>query len=333
MSEAAAPDMDADRPAESLGEDGGAGWPISRYLLAVALASAVALAALGWARPSLFTSPLMAAGLGHRFAEAPPGSFYAERVAPILESQCAGCHGPRLQRARLRLDTLGDLTLGGKNGRVVAPGDPQASELYTRLLLPKSDRRAMPAGNKPPLPADDIRVIELWIAAGASGATRLGDIADAPPPPAPPVKVDAPDAQAVANARARLAPEVEALQQRYPGTVSYLSRSSEDLAVDAQRLGASFGDEDLANLAALGKAVTRLDLSGTAITDASAPTLARFEALQSLRLIGTATGDATLAGLSGMPALKTLTVIDTHASPESIAELRGRGVRVYDARE
>jgi hypothetical protein len=308
-------------------------WSFRRYLLAVLAASSVAIGALGWARPSLFTSPLVVAGLGRHLGDAAPDSFYAVRVAPILDEQCAGCHGPRLQRARLRVDTWGDVRLGGKSGRVVVPGDPHASELYTRLLLPQDDPRAMPAGDKPPLAPDEIRVIELWIAAGASRETRVDQVANAPPPPTPPVRIETPDAHAVAQARAPLDAQVRALGARYPGSISYLSRAAADLVVDAQRLGASFGDDDLAQFATLSPALSRLDLSGTAITDAAATTLASFARLEVLRLNGTGIGDATLAALAGIPALKSVTVIDTKASPRRIAELRQRGVRVYDVRE
>lgn len=307
------------------------GWPLSRYLLAVALATTAAIGALAWARPSVFTSPVVVAGLGRHRAEPQPGSFYAVRVAPILEQHCVGCHGPRLQRARLRMDTLGDVTLGGKGGRVVVAGDPRASELYRRLLLPKSDRRAMPAGSKPPLPADEIRVIELWIASGASGDTRVEDIANAPPPPTPPVKIETPAADFVAKVRAPLDAQVRALGERYPGSIAWISRASGDLTVDVQRLGTSFGDADVARLEPLARGITRMDLSGTAITDAVP--LSKFERLEHLRLNDTNTGDAVLDAVATLPALESLTLIGTRARTERIADLRRKGVRVYDASE
>jgi hypothetical protein len=291
----------------------------------------VALGLLALARPSVFTSPLVIAGLGHRFAEPRPDSFYAVRVAPILEEQCAGCHGPRLQRARLRVDSLGDVILGGKSGRVVVAGNPAESELYRRLLLPASDPRAMPAGNKPPLSAPEKRVIELWIASGASGHTRVAEIADAPPPPSPPVKIETLDAEAVAAARASLEVRVRELGERYPGSISYLSRSSADLGVDVQRLGPSFGDEDLARLTPLAAAITRLDVSRTAVTDA-AP-FAAFDRLEHLRVDDTAVGDGVVDAASQLRALKSLALVGTRASAARIAGLRATGVRVYDGSE
>lgn len=303
-----------------------------RYLLMVVLATAGALGALAWVRPSIFTSIAVLSGHGHLFAESLPGSFYAERVAPILEKNCAGCHGPRLQRARLRLDTLGDVQLGGKNGPVLDAGNPQTSTLYKRLLLPRSDKHAMPAGNKPPLAQDELRVIELWIAAGASGATPVDSIAGAPPP-SPPIVIEPLDVEAVAKARAPLDAQVRALFARYPNSIGYLSRDSAALTVDVQRLGADFDDADLAQFEPVAAAVSRLDLSGTAITDAAAATLAVFGHLEALRLNGTRTGDGALTAVSQMRGLTTLTLFDTNASPERIAELRQRGVRVYDASE
>ncbi len=306
------------------------GWSMRRYLLTVLLATAVALAGLACARPSIFTGIVVALGIGHRWAEVLPDSFYAVRVAPILEEHCASCHGPRLRRARLRLDSLGDLSLGGKSGAAVVPGNPHASELYTRLLLPRSDKRAMPAANKPPLTANQIRVIEMWIASGASGRTLVDEIKGAPPPPTPPIVIAPLDLEAVVKARAPLEEEVAALSERYPQVISYLSRDSARLAIDAQRLRHRFQDSDLALFEPLAVQVARLDLSGTAITDAAA--LAAFENVETLRLNDTDIGEAAIAAIGRMPNLKTLTILDTQLTPEHVAQLRERGVKVYDGR-
>ena len=242
------------------------------------------------------------------------------------------CALPIWQRARLRLDSLGNVKLGGKSGAAVMPGKPAESELYQRLLLPKGDKRAMPAGNKPPLSGDEVRVIELWIAAGASGRTLVSAIDGAPPPPAPPIEIAPLDAEAVARARAPLDEQVQALSRLYPDALAYLSRDSARLTIDAQRLGSSFKDADLSQLAPLAPNVIRLDLSGTAISDAAAESLAAFEHLEVLRLNDTDASDALLTATAGMPRLRTVTLLGTPVSPERVAELRNRGVKVHDGR-
>ncbi|HEY4395621.1 MAG TPA: c-type cytochrome domain-containing protein [Polyangia bacterium] len=92
----------------------------------------------------------------------PPG--YAHDVAPLLARWCVDCHSGREPQAGLWLDSYAGVMRGGDTGPVVVPGDPGAS-----LLLAKIERRHRPA--MPPrrkLPADAIKLIRGWIAAGAS---------------------------------------------------------------------------------------------------------------------------------------------------------------------
>ena len=47
---------------------------------------------------------------------------------------------------------------------------PRHSELFARISLPPSDDRAMPPSGKTPLTEDEVTVIRLWIAGGASAS-------------------------------------------------------------------------------------------------------------------------------------------------------------------
>ncbi len=332
MSEAASSDAQQEPAPDA--QDGAQhqarGWPLRRYLLLVAGVTALALGALAWARPSMFTGIVAASGHGHRVAQLDADSFYAQRVDPLLQAQCAGCHGPRLQRARLRVDTLGDLRLGGKSGPVVIAGDAQASELYRRLLLPKGDKRAMPAGSKPPMSKDEIRTIELWIASGADGRVPASAITNAPPPPPKPVVFAAINPAAAARARAPLADAVRTLSERYPGALAYVARDSAEISFNARRLGSGFGNADLAQLRPLAAQLVRLDVSGTAVTNAAATSLPAFAKLQQLRIEDTKAGDPWLDAADNLPQLQSLALAGTPVTPERIAALRERGVRVHD---
>jgi len=62
---------------------------------------------------------------------------------------------------------------GGENGAEVVPWHPQKSELYRRITLPPDDDDSMPGNGKNPPSADEIKLIEQWIAAGASNTQPL----------------------------------------------------------------------------------------------------------------------------------------------------------------
>ncbi len=98
-----------------------------------------------------------------------PGSFYTVRVQPLFARHCAGCHGERMAKAQLRLDSFDAAMRGGKHGAVVMAGNVKDSELYFRMTLPADDDRAMPPSGKEPLTKDELTVVRLWIEQGASG--------------------------------------------------------------------------------------------------------------------------------------------------------------------
>jgi mono/diheme cytochrome c family protein len=259
-------------------------------------------------------------------------SFYAVRVGPLFESHCISCHGERRQKAALRLDSYAGALRGGRHGAVIRPGDVKSSELMERITLPAADDRAMPPEGKTPLSPDDIKVIRLWIAAGASPRIKASAIKGAPRL-VQEVAIPASDPAAASRQRASLAADVQRLSARYPGLLDYQSRNSADLELDVSSRGATFGDADLKEFAPLKARLVRIDLSGTAITDASAPLLAAMPALKVLRLANTKTGDGMVAALGTVTSLKSLTVTGTAATRASLDRLRSRGVVIYGDRD
>lgn len=276
------------------------------YFSGVAVATALLVGGVMALRPGFAYSVQQFFGLA-KSVPAAPDSFYTVRVAPLFEEHCGSCHGAGRQKSELRLDDYAAAMRGGKHGPVIRAGSPDDSELLARILLPPTDERAMPPQGKEPLGADDATVIRLWIAAGASPIQKADDINGAPPPVR---KIEIPgfDAAAVEQARAPLAAALEDLQARYPGAIAWVARNSADLEVNASLLGQSFRDEDLAALAPLRDRIVRLDLSGTAVTDASAAALAELHHLEVLRLV------------------------NTQVTAASLAPLRAQGTRVHDGR-
>lgn len=298
------------------------------YFACVALLTALGAGAVMLLRPGFAHSVCAALGL-EKPQEAAVGSFYTVRVAPLFREYCSSCHGARRQKAQLRLDSFAAALRGGKHGAVIVPGDLKKSELMTRLLLPSTHDKAMPPSGKTAPVADEVKVIELWIAAGASGALPVAAIEGAPPPV---LKIEFPelDEAAVAQARAPLAGMVSVLQKRFPGVLSYESRSSADLELNAALLGRAFGDEEFAALAPLYERIAWADLSGTSISDASAPALTACKRLRTLRLMNTRMGAPTAQALASLAALKSLAVTGSNMTGSQLSTLRSRDVKIYE---
>ena len=297
------------------------------YFACVALVTGLGVAGAMAIRPAFAHRVLELAGL-EAMPQATPGSFYALRVAPPLAEHCISCHGENRQKAELRLDSYAFAMRGSRRGAVIVPGNPKASELMTRIALPAGDDRAMPPEGKTPLSPDEVTVIRLWIAAGASSTMKPSSIKGAPRLVAE-VKFPKLDPSAAQRLRAPLASEVARISARYPGLVGYESRDSAGLELNAALRGTAFTDADLKAFLPLRSHMLRIDLSGTSVTDASAQTLVQMTALKTLRLTNTRTGDATLSSLSELKSLKSLTVTGTHAAKSALALLAKNGVEIH----
>jgi mono/diheme cytochrome c family protein len=78
-------------------------------------------------------------------------------VAPILRSNCAGCHGESVKMKELNLTTEESVLKGSESGPVVVPGKPDESLLYKKVR-----DGSMPMG-KPHLSEQQIETILSWI--------------------------------------------------------------------------------------------------------------------------------------------------------------------------
>lgn len=101
----------------------------------------------------------------------PPVDFVRD-VQPIFKRSCNGCHGAAQQLGGLRLDAKSALLQGGVSGPSVKPSDPKGSILYQRVAG-LGDQARMPMGSKG-LPAEQIQLLERWIAQGAEWPDGVG---------------------------------------------------------------------------------------------------------------------------------------------------------------
>jgi WD40 repeat protein len=90
---------------------------------------------------------------------------YEEQVSAIFKNRCNGCHNADKQKGGLNLETYGTAMQGGGSGKVIEPGDLEASTLYQ--LVSHKDEPSMPP-NAPKIPDAEIEVIKVWIEGGAA---------------------------------------------------------------------------------------------------------------------------------------------------------------------
>ncbi len=261
-------------------------------------------------------------------------TFFAQRVAPIFEQKCVACHGEKKQKGKLRLDSFAQLMRGGEGGGVVKAGAPKASELFIRVTMDPEDEDFMPADSKPPLTPDEVKVLELWIAAGASETTSLAAIKGAPALAArkAPVAALAPDwhpraaqiAQFEKSTGLRLVPRsavpTDGLVLR---TASAPTRCDDaalaqlaplaDLVVEAELARTKITDVGLVSLATFSN-LCALDLTRTAVTSGGLGTLVPLQKLESINLTSTEVDDTGVARLKQLPALRKTWVFGTRVS-------------------
>src|SRR5262245_2393890 len=98
----------------------------------------------------MFRVPLVSLFVG-LFAAAAWGDEpvdFARDVQPLLAKYCVDCHGPKKQKAGLRLDSAAALLKGSDSGAVVVPGKA-AGSLVVQALTGAKDVSEMPPEGRP----------------------------------------------------------------------------------------------------------------------------------------------------------------------------------------
>ncbi|MGV3617705.1 MAG: c-type cytochrome domain-containing protein [Fimbriimonas sp.] len=127
----------------------------ARPLVFLALATALVVAGCQSAGDKAPESPAPTGGTV-------AASTYAD-VKPILEKNCAGCHGAQPKEG-YDVRTYESVMKGGSHGPLVKAGDPTGS-LLVQVMRAQTGHPQMPPSG--PLPETDIAKVEAWIKDGA----------------------------------------------------------------------------------------------------------------------------------------------------------------------
>jgi hypothetical protein len=255
-----------------------------------------------------------------------PTSFYAMRVQPIFEKKCVLCHNAGKFKGKLRLDSYEHLMRGGKDGLVIQPGEPGKSELFRRVTLPPESKDSMPAEGKPPLTAAETKIIEVWIAAGAT--TQIAETAIQGLPPSPDEK--AVSLPLTADYRPQLK-TIEALETSLGVRLVPRSQTYTDgLILRTVSTPQRCDDATLAQLAPVANLIVDAELARTKVTDRGMQALANFSNLRFLDLSNTAVTSAGVNELMKLEKLQSLNLTQTKVASNGMAELQAKpGLKLY----
>ena len=249
-----------------------------------------------------------------------PTSFYAMRVQPIFEDKCVLCHNAGKFKGKLRLDSFDHVMRGGKDGPVIHPGELATSELYRRISLPPDNKDFMPAEGKPALSTAEKKIIEVWIAGGAT--TQIAEAAiQGLPPSAEENTVSAPLA---ADYRPQLK-TIEGLEGSLGVRLVPRSQNPTDgLILRTASAPERCNDATLAQLAPVANLIVDAELARTKVTDKGMPAIATFSNLRFLDLSHTAVTSVGVKELMKLERLESLNLTETRATPGDIAGLQAK---------
>jgi uncharacterized membrane protein len=247
-------------------------------------------------------------------------AFFTSRVEPIFDDKCVQCHGPEKKKGKLRLDTFDYVMRGGKDGAVVKPGDPKTSELYRRVTLPRDDKNAMPAEGKPGLTVAELKVIEYWIASGATEKLTAEKVKAAVPPEPEPAKIIVPPL--APDYRSRSA-GIAALQNKLGVHLVLRSQDPQDgLILRTASAPERFDDATLRALTPVADLIVDAELARTKVTDEGMKTLGSFANLRHLDLSSTSVTSRGLASLTNLAKLESLNLTATAVDDAGVSPFR-----------
>ncbi|HTI58767.1 FN3 associated domain-containing protein [Mucilaginibacter sp.] len=246
---------------------------------------------------------------------------YRDVVQPIFESKCIGCHNESKLKGGLMLTDEKSILKGGKDGKLIVPGQPQISLLLQRIHLPEEEKKHMPPAGKPQLTAAEMVVLFQWVKENADFRKKVTDlpltdslrIASMPflkPAEATDEKFDF----AAADEKT-----IKKLNNNYRG-IYQLSEGSPALAVDIYNK-AKYTPKVLEELSPVKKQVVSLNLNKMPVKDADLKTIAGFENLRTLNLNFSDITGANLKDLASLKYLRSLSLAGTKLTPKALSNL------------
>jgi hypothetical protein len=220
------------------------------------------------------------------------------------------------------------LLKGGKDGKVIEPGDAHGSELIKRLLLPVDNEDHMPPKEKPQPSESQIDLLQWWISQGASFAKKVKDINQSDKInhllfALQKVQVKEKESGTIPGTKVAKADELVMEKLNRSGVVVL------PVAQNSNYLEANFVTDSLINseelqlLSSLKNQLIWLKLGFTNISDTNMAAIATLTNLTSLNLQYTHISDKGLQAIQSLHSLQYLNLVGTKVTLQGILQLRG----------
>ncbi|MCR8561471.1 chitobiase/beta-hexosaminidase C-terminal domain-containing protein [Mucilaginibacter sp. BJC16-A38] len=246
---------------------------------------------------------------------------YKDVIQPIFQSKCISCHNPDKTKGGLMLIDEKSILKGGKDGKLIVPGQPQISMLLQRIHLVEEDKKHMPPAGKPQLTPDEMDLLYLWVKENADFKKKV-------------IALPAKDSlRMIASTYLKPAEETEEkydfaaaddklikkLNNNYRVIYPY-AKESPALGVNIYNKS-TYRPKTLEELSAIKQQVVSLDVSKMPVKDAELKTIAQFENLHTLNLNFTDVTGSTLKDLASLKSLKMISLAGTPLNASAIKQI------------
>ena len=252
---------------------------------------------------------------------------FSEIIQPVLRQKCYNCHSQTKQKGGLRLDSQEWMLKGGKDGFVLRAGNPEASELYKRVISDPLEEKHMPPKGKPQLSEQDRVLLHWWIATGLSFDKKAKELEQ-------PVAIKAALTVLEKSGKTVLKkPDVpaEVVEKASDATLSSLHKAGVTIlpvAVNSNYLMANFVnvkqlDKQTENLLlSVKKQLIWLKMPGIQLSDTSWQKLAACNRLTRLNIEHSNISDIGLGYLKSLTHLQYLNLVDTKITINGLLQLK-----------
>ena len=258
-------------------------------------------------------------------ADVQEANVYADIIQPIFEDKCYTCHNKRKKKGGLRLDEPSFILKGGKDGKVIEPGNAAESDMIKRILLPRNDEDHMPPKEKPQLKENEIAILHWWVSTGATFDKKTKELEQAEKIEPillslqKEVKKALPDVPLAIVAKAD-ENDIQKLKAR--GIVVLpVAQNSNYLKANFVTVD-SVDHDDIVLLHQVKKQLVWLNLSGKKISDTVLTNVSNLTNLTRLQLDNTSITDKGLASLKSLVDLQYLNLVGTIITVQGILQLK-----------